>query len=517
MLRNIALVIAFTLFAITAFSQDATKTDLKKHSIRVGWDFNNHQFGLDQTGYDDFSEYTRGIEVAYIRNFTKIFNLAFPVTGGTNRYLNENDELGDSEAYIGLDVLGQALIASRKYIFSPYIFAGIGGEWQFFNENEITGTIPFGVGLDWNVRKDWYVGIRGGYRLGLNDGDYLQLNLGLTAPLGKTGSNEIPAVISDLDGDGINDNEDECPNVAGIYAFNGCPDSDGDGVQDSKDECPDVAGLIELNGCLPTDTDGDGVPDSEDKCPSTEGSAEMDGCPDSDGDGVSDADDQCPDEQGTLLSGGCPDSDGDGVRDIDDKCPNEPGVASNNGCPEKTDSDGDGFSDDIDKCPEVPGALNGCPDSDLDGVADPDDKCPKIAGSISYNGCPELQADEKAILERAKEAIEFETASARIRSSSRTILNDIVGLLKKYPSYHVKIGGHTDSIGESGSNQRLSEKRAKTCYDYLIKNGISGSRLSYPGTGSHPPLWLIDYPFRTLRQTVSSATPFYSCQKNKDM
>ena len=38
------------------------------------------------------------------------------------------------------------------------------------------------------------------------------------------------------------------PLIAGIIAFNGCPDTDNDGIQDSADDCPEAPGLLELNG-----------------------------------------------------------------------------------------------------------------------------------------------------------------------------------------------------------------------------------------------------------------------------
>ena len=46
----------------------------------------------------------------------------------------------------------------------------------------------------------------------------------------------------DSDGDGVNDNIDECPNQAG--SISGCPDSDGDGIADKNDECPNQ--LVQL-------------------------------------------------------------------------------------------------------------------------------------------------------------------------------------------------------------------------------------------------------------------------------
>jgi len=119
---------------------------------------------------------------------------------------------------------------------------------------------------------------------------------------------EIPAVVVDADGDGINDKDDKCPLIAGIAANNGCPaDTDGDGIFDSKDNCPKYAGSLENKGC-PEDSDGDGVHNGIDKCPNLPGILGNDGCPS--------------------------DSDGDGVYDDADRCPNRPGLVANNGCPE---------------------------------------------------------------------------------------------------------------------------------------------------------------------------------------
>lgn len=109
---------------------------------------------------------------------------------------------------------------------------------------------------------------------------------------------------SDKDKDGINDNVDECPEIAGLESLNGCPDDDGDGIKNSADDCPMSAGLAALNGC--PDSDGDGLKDKDDACPYVSGSAALNGCPDSDGDGVTDADDACPSKAGPISNNGCP-------------------------------------------------------------------------------------------------------------------------------------------------------------------------------------------------------------------
>ncbi|MEM9821833.1 MAG: OmpA family protein [Bacteroidota bacterium] len=55
----------------------------------------------------------------------------------------------------------------------------------------------------------------------------------------------------DTDSDGIMDSEDKCPNDAGPADNNGCPivDSDGDGVNDNEDQCPNEMGTAANQGC----------------------------------------------------------------------------------------------------------------------------------------------------------------------------------------------------------------------------------------------------------------------------
>ena len=178
----------------------------------------------------------------------------------------------------------------------------------------------------------------------------------------------------------------------------GVADGDGDGVSDENDACPDQAGLGTSAGC--PDGDGDGVPDGDDACPDEVGSVEAAGCAaaseaDQDGDGIVDERDDCPGEPGPAMAGGCPDADGDGIVDLDDACPDQHGLPQHEGCPVPGDADGDGVSDDLDECPEMLGAseLNGCPDLDGDGVADRDDDCPDEAGLAMHDGCPDTDGD----------------------------------------------------------------------------------------------------------------------------
>ena len=59
----------------------------------------------------------------------------------------------------------------------------------------------------------------------------------------------------------------------------GCPDVDGDGITDTKDKCPNVAGVRGNRGCPWPDSDGDSVLDKDDKCPGEAGTVANNGCP----------------------------------------------------------------------------------------------------------------------------------------------------------------------------------------------------------------------------------------------
>jgi outer membrane protein OmpA-like peptidoglycan-associated protein len=69
--------------------------------------------------------------------------------------------------------------------------------------------------------------------------------------------------------------------VPGLAKYQGCPipDTDKDGINDEEDKCPQVPGLARYQGCPIPDGDGDGVNDEEDKCPTIPGVPENAGCP----------------------------------------------------------------------------------------------------------------------------------------------------------------------------------------------------------------------------------------------
>ena len=386
-------------------------------------------------------------------------------------YLLVGAALGSFDPEVGVNPGSSP--ATPETFDTEHFMAPIGFGFKFFPSEKIT------IGIEAMTHisdTDFMDGISA--TRDPDDNDWLShLNLSLGLNLG----------VRDTDGDGITDGRDECPETPGIKAFAGCPDSDADGIKDMDDACPNTPGLAEFNGC--PDSDGDKIIDSKDSCPNTPGLASLNGCPDADSDGIADGDDACPNEAGLSSLRGCPDTDGDGIADGDDDCPTEAGLAINKGCP-IIDADGDGIADADDRCPNDKGsaALGGCPDTDGDGLADIDDKCPTSAGPASNNGCPEIKKEDKEVLQFALRNVQFETNSAKLATSSHVVLDNIVGLMKKYPDYNLSISGHTDNTGAAAYNQILSENRAKSCRDYMASKGVPSNRMSYAGYGETQPI-----------------------------
>ena len=68
-------------------------------------------------------------------------------------------------------------------------------------------------------------------------------------------------------------------------------------------------------------------------------------------------------------------------------------------------------------------------------------------------------------------------------------LNKVAKWLNDNPEVQCEISGHTDSVGSDSYNQKLSEDRAKSVYEYFIhEGGVSSKRLSYKGYGKTRPI-----------------------------
>ncbi len=82
----------------------------------------------------------------------------------------------------------------------------------------------------------------------------------------------------------------------------------------------------------------------------------------------------------------------------------------------------------------------------------------------------------------------FDYNKATLRAESTAELDKLVGVLKKESMLRIEISGHTDNIGNYEYNKKLSEDRAKSVVDYLVKQGIDKTRLEYAGYAFDQPI-----------------------------
>jgi len=184
---------------------------------------------------------------------------------------------------------------------------------------------------------------------------------GCSVLVAKTDRGTTYQFADDFDGDGIEDEFDNCP-FAANYAQD---EADGDGVGDACDVCSAIANPLQSNidgdafgDECDTDRDGDTVLDTNDDCISVPNESQLNSDSDAMGNGCDD------------------DDDNDGILDLEDTCRLcAPGASS---CECDDDEDGDGIPSDDDNCdtvynPELRGGFQIDTDGDLLGdLCDPD-------------------------------------------------------------------------------------------------------------------------------------------------
>ena len=80
--------------------------------------------------------------------------------------------------------------------------------------------------------------------------------------------------------------------------------------------------------------------------------------------------------------------------------------------------------------------------------------------------------------------IQYALGSAELLPNSKDSLNYLYNILKDNPSITVELNAHTDSRGSDAENQKLSQARAQSCVDYLVKEkSVNPKRLVAKGYG----------------------------------
>lgn len=118
------------------------------------------------------------------------------------------------------------------------------------------------------------------------------------------------------------------------------------------------------------------------------------------------------------------------------------------------------------------------------GYNDYCDTVDALVDEMVINMIPKVTSKPTFILRN----MHFATAKTEILSSSESALEQLYKLLVENPDLYIRIVGHTDDVGSEQDNRILSEGRANSIREAMIKRGISASRLEIQGKGESEPI-----------------------------
>ncbi|WP_068821874.1 OmpA family protein [Pedobacter psychrophilus] len=102
--------------------------------------------------------------------------------------------------------------------------------------------------------------------------------------------------------------------------------------------------------------------------------------------------------------------------------------------------------------------------------------------STVYNVKFEVEKGEDAYLVRLNN-IYYDFNKANIRKDAEPELNKVLSFMSTTPNVNVELRSHTDSRGNAAYNMDLSQRRAKSAEQYLLKNGANKEKLTAQGFG----------------------------------
>ncbi|GAB4285988.1 MAG: hypothetical protein Kow0098_00650 [Ignavibacteriaceae bacterium] len=381
--------------------------------------------------------------------------------------------------------------------WNPYLYGGIGA--LIFNvdtkpsvtspntpeEDGTAAFVPVGLGIEFALSENVLLDITGGYNFIFNDDinfynnkdaysestvndGYFSAGIGLEFVSGWGGS--------DHDMDGLTKREEE---ELGTDPEN--PDTDGDGLKDGAEV------NTHLTNPVNPDTDGDGLSDGNEinQFKTNPNNA------DSDNDGLKDGEEVNNYKTDPLNT----DTDNDGLKDGAE-------VTNYKTDPLRSDTDGDRLTDGEEVNTFRTDPLKSDTDGDTlnDGnevkeyrtdplKADTDGGTVDDGTEVNRGTNPNDPEDDVVKMEVpiVLEGITFATGKADITPESEKILQQALKTLQTYPEIIVEISGHTDDVGSSASNQKLSQKRADAVRTWLIQKGINPDRMIAVGYGEERP------------------------------
>ena len=129
-------------------------------------------------------------------------------------------------------------------------------------------------------------------------------------------------------------------------------------------------------------------------------------------------------------------------------------------------------------------ALAGC--AKKNNLNDPNDL------GLNTQNSPATPGSQQDFTVNVGDRIFFDTDSTSIRADAQQTLRKQAQWLNQYSSYRIVVEGHADERGTREYNLALGARRAEATRDYLISQGVDGSRMKTISYGKEQPVAVCD-------------------------
>lgn len=123
-------------------------------------------------------------------------------------------------------------------------------------------------------------------------------------------------------------------------------------------------------------------------------------------------------------------------------------------------------------------------DRDGDGVSDDLDACSNSLPYVEHDTAGCMLPDQTIRMYE----VTFNNGTSILTAAAREELSPLVLALRDQPNIRVRIDGHTDSLGGSADNRRLSQERAEAVATHLALQGVPTQRITTRGFGESRPV-----------------------------
>ncbi len=99
-----------------------------------------------------------------------------------------------------------------------------------------------------------------------------------------------------------------------------------------------------------------------------------------------------------------------------------------------------------------------------------------------------LQRELNELADEIRANVVFGSGNTNLTRAAKITLDSVVEKMAGYPDLQIEVEGHTDNVGRSSVNERLSQQRANSVREYLIGKQIASDRLVAVGYGDRKPI-----------------------------